>query len=180
MCRLRRAAKSATSLPHPYTEAMLQTRQVAKEDAALIAAHRKAMFVAMGGHEELVLETMRRNCEPWLRQMMANGKYLGWITLDGEHPVASAGLLLLDWPPHPLDPAGAIRGYLLNVFVEPDYRRRGLANQLVERCMREARERNIRVVTLHASDAGRAVYQQLGFRPTNEMMFKSPESGDAA
>jgi ribosomal protein S18 acetylase RimI-like enzyme len=155
---------------------MLQTRRAVLEDAALIAAHRKAMFVAMGGHEESVLEIMRRSCEPWLQQMIARDRYFGWIVSDGETPVASAGLMLMDWPPHPLDPSGEIRGYLLNVFVEPDYRRRGLASELVEACMREARRRNIRILTLHASDAGRSVYDQLGFRQTNEMMYRRPDT----
>ena len=43
--------------------------------------------------------------------------------------VASAGLLILDWPPHPFDPEGELRGYLLNVYVEPEYRKRGLAHR---------------------------------------------------
>jgi GNAT superfamily N-acetyltransferase len=154
---------------------MLHTRKAAPDDAALIAAHRKAMFVAMGGMEETVLETMRQNCEPWLRRMIAGGKYFGWIISDDETPIASAGLLLLDWPPHPLDPAGERRGYLLNVFVEFAYRRHGLAKQLVEECMREARRLAILVVSLHASDAGRALYQQLGFRTTNEMLYRDPD-----
>jgi hypothetical protein len=45
---------------------------------------------------------MRRNCVPWLERVIADGKYFGWITSDGEEPVASAGLMLLDWPPGPL------------------------------------------------------------------------------
>lgn len=151
---------------------MLQTRKAVPEDAALIAAHRKAMFLAMGGHEEPVLEIMRRSCEPWVKRMIQGDRYFGWIISEGDRPVASAGLMLMDWPPHPLDPSGEIRGYLLNVFVEPEYRRRGLAGQLVELCMNEAQQRRIRVVTLHASDAGRSVYEQLGFRPTNEMMYR--------
>jgi ribosomal protein S18 acetylase RimI-like enzyme len=164
--------------PGPYTEAMLQTRKALAEDAGLIAAHRKAMFAAMGGTEDSVLETMRQSCEPWLRRMIAGGKYVGWIISDGGAPVASAGLLLLDWPPHPLDPKGEIRAYLLNVFVESAYRRRGLARQLTETCIEEAHRLGIRVITLHASDAGRPVYDQLGFRPTNEMM--RPDAGLAS
>src|SRR5258708_10924850 len=122
---------------------MLQTRRAVPGDAALIAAHRKAMFAAMGGMQDSMLETMRRNCEPWLERMMLDGKYAGWITSDDEEPVASAGLLVLDWPPHPLDPGGEQRGYLLNGVVEAEYRRRGLARVLGEACMAEARRRGV-------------------------------------
>jgi ribosomal protein S18 acetylase RimI-like enzyme len=153
---------------------MLQTRKAAQEDAALISAHRKAMFAAIGGTQESVLETMRRNCVPWLKRMTVEGKYFGWITYDGELPVASAGLMLQDWPPGPFDPVGELRGYLLNVFVETEFRRRGLARQLVEVCMVEARRRGIRVMSLHASDEGRPLYEKLGFSSTNEMRYLEP------
>jgi len=84
-------------------------------------------------------------------------------------------MLLVDWPPHPLHPEGNQRAYLLNVFVEPEFRKRGLAHLLIELCLAEAHRRGIRVVTLHASDAGRSVYEKFGFHATSEMMFVDPE-----
>ena len=79
-------------------------------------------------------------------------------------------MFVLDWPPHPLHPGSSLRAYLLNVFVEPDFRKRGLAHKLIEQCLEEARRRGIRVVTLHSSDAGRPVYEGFGFHATSEMM----------
>jgi len=155
---------------------MLETRTANEADAALIASHRRAMFAAMGGFEESVLDAMCGASEPWLVRMIDQDKYLGWITTDADRPVASAGLLILDWPPHPFDPASETRAYLLNVFVEPDYRRRGLARALVGLCLAEARRRNIRVVSLHASAEGGPLYESVGFRTTNEMLFVNPQS----
>lgn len=149
-------------------------REATAADAALIAAHRRAMFAAMGRSQEAALDTMARNFASWVARAIAERRYEGWIIADGLHPVASAGLFILDWPPHPLDPVGEKRGYLLNVFVEPDYRRRGLAHDLVEMCMIEARRRGIHVVTLHASDAGRPIYESMGFNAGNEMIYVAP------
>jgi ribosomal protein S18 acetylase RimI-like enzyme len=153
---------------------MLTTRAATTADAALIAAHREAMFRAMGRADDAVLETILRNAEPWTENMIEADKYAGWITTDGGRPVASAGLLVLDWPPHPLDPAGECRGYVLNVFVEPEYRRRGLAHALMELCLDEAKRRGIRIVALHSSDAGRSIYEGLGFKASNEMLYVAP------
>jgi ribosomal protein S18 acetylase RimI-like enzyme len=157
-----------------YTERMLDTRIATTSDAAIISAHRRAMFEAIGETEASVLDVMCRRSEPWVARMIEEGKYVGWIIKDRDHPVASAGLLILDWPPHPLDPTGEYRAYLLNVFVEPDYRKRGLARHLVQQCMAEAARRRIRVVTLHASAAGRPLYETLGFRTTIEMLYAQP------
>jgi ribosomal protein S18 acetylase RimI-like enzyme len=152
----------------------METRLATEADAALIAAHRYAMFAAMGGTPTSVLDEMSRSFLPWVARMIAAGKYIGWITEDGGRPVASAGLLILDWAPHPFDPAGEHRGYLLNVFVDPDYRRRGLAKALVRTCLAEAHRRNLRVVALHSADAARSIYESLGFRATNEMLHADP------
>jgi len=132
----------------------------------------------MGSASPSTLDEMTRSFEPWVERKIAEGKYLGWITEDTAEdestPVAGAGLLILDWPPHPFDPAGEHRGYLLNVFVEPDFRKRGLARALVEQCLAEAGRLNLRVVALHSSEAGRPIYEALGFRPTNEMFYIAP------
>ena len=49
--------------------------------------------------------------------------------------------------------------------------RRGLARALVQICMDAARRRNIRVITLNASDAGLTLYEGLGFHTSNEMLY---------
>jgi GNAT superfamily N-acetyltransferase len=152
---------------------MLQTRTATVEDAELITRHRKAMFADMRDAPEPVLAEMARSFEPWVRRMLAAGKYAGWITCDGDRAIASAGLLILDWAPHFLDPAGEQRGYVLNVFVEPEYRRRGLAQALMKECLDEALRRGIRVVALHASSKGQPVYEKLGFKMSNEMLYRA-------
>ena len=100
------------------------------DDAGLITRHRKAMFADMRDAAEPVLDAMGRNFEPWVRRMLVEEKYVGWITSDDERAIASAGLLILDWAPHSLDPKCDQRGYILNVFVEPEYRGRGIARAL--------------------------------------------------
>jgi ribosomal protein S18 acetylase RimI-like enzyme len=150
---------------------MLATRNATPADAGLIAAHRHAMFAEMGKSDNSTLDEMRRNFMPWVERMLAAGKYVGWVVLDGERPVASAGFFELEWPPHPWDPASEHRGYLLNFWVEPAFRGQGLAHSLVRGALAEARRRKLRVVALHASDAGRHVYHAMGFRETNEMIY---------
>jgi ribosomal protein S18 acetylase RimI-like enzyme len=153
---------------------MLETRTATAADAHLITHHRRRMFVDAGRADNQVLGLMSRNFEPWVAKMIAEEKYFGWLTVDGDRVVAGAGLLLLDWPPHPLDPRSTQRGYLLNVYVEPEYRRRKLASHLIEMALAEARRRKIRVVALHSTDEGRALYESNGFRQTNEMFYVEP------
>ena len=152
---------------------MLTTRSANVRDSALITTHREAMFREMGRGNDASLAAMSRNFTPWLEQRLVSGIYLGWITEENARPIATSGLFLMDWPPHYLDD-GSTRGYLLNVYVDPAYRGRGLAKALTRLAMDECRQRNIRLLTLHASDAGRHVYESLGFIAGNEMQWDVP------
>ncbi len=153
---------------------MLRTRLAVAADAPLITRHRSRMFVDAGRRDDQVLQTMSETHEPWVAKAIVDGRYVGWLTEDEGQVVAGAGLLLLDWPPHPLDPRSAVRGYLCNVYVEPSHRRRKLASNLIELALAEARRRGIRVVALHSTEEGRRLYEANGFRPTNEMFYVEP------
>lgn len=153
---------------------MLETRTATAADARLITHHRRRMFVDAGRADNQVLDIMARNFEPWVANAIADGKYQGWLTSDGDRVVAGAGLMLLDWAPHPLDPNSTQRGYLLNVYVEPEYRRKRLASHLIDFALAEAHRRKIRVVALHSTEAGRRLYESNGFRKTNEMFYVEP------
>jgi ribosomal protein S18 acetylase RimI-like enzyme len=153
---------------------MLETRTARAADANIITHHRRHMFIDAGQANNQILGVMSHHFEPWVAKMIDEQKYIGWLTSDEDRVVAGAGLLILDWPPHPLDPCSVHRGYLLNIYVEPEYRRRKLASRLIELALAEARRRKIRVVALHATDEGRYLYESNGFHQTNEMFHVEP------
>jgi GNAT superfamily N-acetyltransferase len=61
---------------------------------------------------------------------------------------------------------------ILNMYVEREHRRRGIARALMEKMIAWCRENGFVSVGLHASDEGRPLYEQLGFEATNEMRLK--------
>ena len=58
---------------------------------------------------------------------------------------------------------------VLNVYVEREWRRRGIAEALMGELLQALAERGIGRIVLHASEEGRGLYRRLGFTPTNEM-----------
>lgn len=63
------------------------------------------------------------------------------------------------------------RMHLVSMWVDPRYRRRGVARALVDQAVRWAAERRAREVILWVADqntAARRLYERLGFRPTGE------------
>lgn len=151
---------------------MLLTRLAGVEDAELIAYQRRRMFVDAGQAEDgPAMERMQANFGEWVRPRLQAGSYIGWIVEEGEAAVGGAGMWLMDFPPHWMDPE-PVRAYLLNFYVDPAMRGRGLAYRLLKMSVEEARSRGVKVVSLHASKFGRPIYERNGFEPSTEMMLR--------
>lgn len=131
------------------------------------------MFLDMGHPASPALDLMSSEFAEWVKPRLEHGAYFAWLAEDGEKVVAGAGLWLIDWPPHILDPHGA-RGYILNVYTDKAYRQQGLARLLTQCCLDHCKAKHITVVTLHASAHGKGLYESMGFQPTNEMRLNFP------
>jgi GNAT superfamily N-acetyltransferase len=144
-------------------------RQATLDDVDIITGHRYRMFREMGhGDPELQRRAMPVYVE-WLRERMENGRYQGWLMLAPDNAVvAGVGLWLMDWPTGVVDLAH-FRGYVFNVWTEPEHRRKGLSRRLMLTLLAACKAQGINRVGLHASTAGRPGYEALGFTASNEL-----------
>jgi GNAT superfamily N-acetyltransferase len=150
---------------------MPNIRRATAADAELLAEQRLQMYMDAEVPWISATEEMRKNFGPWVCARIEDGSYIGWIVEEDGRAVGGAGLWVMDWPPHFLD-AKPGRGYLLNFYVAPEVRRQGLASELLELSVAEARARGLGVVTLHASKYGRPVYEKFGFKSGDEMLIE--------
>lgn len=88
----------------------------------------------------------------------------------GERCVASATLWFAPWLSTPWYPTRTI-AYLHSVWIDEAYRSRGYARTLTIAAIDMARGLGYRRVVLHASEAGRPVYEKLGFVQGIEMVL---------
>ncbi|MDH4609458.1 GNAT family N-acetyltransferase [Pseudomonas sp. BN102] len=146
----------------------LKARRLELNDLQMICVHRETMFLEAGG-VPAELRVMTEHFRPWLHRRLVDGRYYGFALMDDGQPVAAIGLMTIDWPPHPAHPNLDQRGYVLNVFVEPAYRRRGLASALMKLAEAEFVQRGLSFAVLHATQAGQPVYDGLGWAATTEM-----------
>jgi GNAT superfamily N-acetyltransferase len=154
-----------------YTGSMFETRLATVADAALIAEQRCRMFVDAGQAEGVALDEVKANFEAWVRPRLQDGSYVGWLVQEGERVVAGAGMWMMEFPPHWMD-AMPLRAYLLNFYVELEFRGHGLAYALLETTVEDARRRGIKVVSLHASKFGKPLYERNGFELSSEMILR--------
>jgi len=146
-------------------------RLATTDDCPIIEYHRRQMFLDMGAFSSDQLEAIREAYIQWVKEQIQNDLYLGvLVEIDGD-VIAGGGLSIRNNPPSPID--GLTRhGYVYNVYVAPDYRRRGLARQIMERILELAKEQGITTVKLNASQFGRPLYESMGFTNTTEMSIQ--------
>jgi GNAT superfamily N-acetyltransferase len=146
-------------------------RRASSDDIETLVAHRRAMFVDMGYLDEAALNAMAARCHPWLLAKMSRGEYLAWLATAPDGSIAAgAGLWLMDWIPHMV--GSGSRGNILNVYTEVEFRRRGLAGELMKVAVEWCRSNGVDVLVLHASPDGRRLYEAMGFKGTNEMRMR--------
>ena len=88
---------------------------------------------------------------------------VAFAALAEDGSIASAALLLVsEKPANPRFVNGHI-GTVFNVYTVPDYRRLGLASQVMAELVSYAREEDLDLVELNATDEGYPLYRSLGF-----------------
>lgn len=147
-------------------------------DAATLASHRVGMFHDMGAIHPSMEPVLRDAAERYFGAAIPSGEYVAWLAVaaDGSRrAIAGAGLQLRPMLPRP-DPSGqalltGLEGLVLGVYVEPAWRRQGVARELMRTLLHWSQARRVARLVLHASDDGRALYESLGFVATNEMRY---------
>lgn len=100
---------------------------------------------------------------------MADGTFVSWLAMDGDRIVGTSGMSFVEKPPYFGCPTGKI-GLLTSMFTDPDYRRMGIARELLSRVVKEARDYGCDVVQITASDMGVLLYTDFGFKKNGNFM----------
>lgn len=159
-------AEQATA-PKAAQEVIIRAATLA--DLDVIMQHRRKMFRDDMGTLDAALDQMERTSRPFIERGLREGFYYGWLAMVNSEVAAGAGIIIHDWLTHPSWPQRGKRAYILNVYTEPKFRRRGLARKVMQAAIDCAKREGLGVVWLHATDRGRPLYEQLGFETTNEL-----------
>ena len=146
----------------------IEIRPGSISDIPEIARQRRRMCEDMNYTDAHALSVMESATAQYLNKAIPEGSFRSWLACDNGRVVAGGAVVISPWPAHAYEPE-CRRATILNVYTEPEYRRRGIARQIMETMIAWCRKEGFTRVTLHASDEGRRLYESLGFEPNNEM-----------
>jgi GNAT superfamily N-acetyltransferase len=158
-------------------------RLATEADVGVIAHHRMSMFRDMGSAPAETLAELRTKTAERVQEMFDEGRYVGWLAstaVDPDRVIAGVGVHKRQVQPFPrkrndgsVEITQGRQALVVNVFTEPEFRRKGVARMLMEALMEWASTAGVDALILHAAPDGRALYESLGFKQTNEMRYQS-------
>ena len=108
----------------------------------------------------------------YYQKHMSDGTFVSWLAIDGEKIIGTSGMSFVEKPPYFGCPSGKM-GLLSSMFTDPSYRRQGIAKELLDRVVQEARNYGCGTIQITASDMGVKLYTAYGFvHNSNFMQYK--------
>lgn len=101
---------------------------------------------------------------------MEDNTFVSWLAIGDEKIVGTSGMSFVEKPPYYSCPSGKI-GLLSSMFTDKNYRRQGIARNLLNKVMQEARDYGCGMVQITASDMGVLLYTDFGFKKNSNFMY---------
>ena len=136
------------------------------EDIPVLIDLRKKQLVDEGQSSDV---DMDQELTEFFNKHFADNTLIEWMAEDDGKIVATAAVMLIEFPPAFTNPSG-IKGYITNMYTDPKYRGRGMAKELLNKVLAEARDIGVKNILLAASDMGKPVYRKVGFEDAGEWM----------
>ena len=164
-----RQAAGKTMICAEKTESLLYRRAGSHDRELLTRLRLEVLRAANGLEEDVDLSRTELESRRYYETCFPEDSHAAWLVFDGEEVVGTGAVSFYQVMPTYHNPSGK-KAYIMNMYTRPDYRRRGIAYRVLELLTAEAEMRQIDVVTLEATAAGRPLYEAFGFTAMRDEM----------
>ncbi len=144
----------------------IQYRKLTEKELDRFIEMRICQLREEGATEDLDLKPALRD---YYSRHMADGTFVSWLAVDEDKIVGTSGMSFVEKPPYFGCPKGKI-GLLSSMFTSIDYRRQGIAKELLSCVVNETKEYGCSSVQITASDMGVLLYTDFGFTKNSSFM----------
>lgn len=147
----------------------IEYRKLCEKDLNIFIEMRINQLREEGAKEDIDLKPALQD---YYIRHMKDGTFVSWIAVDDEKIIGTSGMSFVEKPPYFGCPSGKM-GLLSSMFTNADYRRMGIAKELLHRVVEEAKNYGCGTIQITASDMGVKLYTAYGFvHNGNFMQYK--------
>ena len=138
-------------------------RKAGPEDLDLLVRTRiEVLRAANGLPDGTDMTEVERASRLYYERALADGSHTAILVFDSGKVVGTGGVSYYTVMPTYHNPSGR-KAYIMNMYTDPAYRRRGIASRTLSLLIQEAEAMNIHMISLEATAAGRPLYEKAGF-----------------
>lgn len=115
------------------------------------------------------MSLVERESYNYYQKALRDGSHIAYLVFDEECFVGAGGVSFFQVMPTYHNPSGN-KAYIMNMYTDPAYRRRGIAIKTLDMLIKEAKNRGVTAISLEATDMGRPLYEKYGFIKMNDEM----------
>lgn len=148
----------------------IQYKKASIEDLEFLTEIRiKVLRAANRLAEDVDLSEVKGQTHEYYRQALQDGSHTSYLAFDGERLAGAGSVSYYRVMPTCHNPSGK-KAYIMNMYTEPEYRRKGIAFRTLELLVTDAKEKGITAISLEATEMGRPLYEKFGFIKMNDEM----------
>jgi len=121
--------------------------------------------------DETEKEKLRKSLKSYFERHIEANDFIGIICENNEKVISAAFLIMGEWPANRKFINGKI-ATLLNVYTYPEFRKNGIGTNLLKRLIEAAKNQNVSIINLLATEDGERVYKKLGFIETEDKSMR--------
>ncbi|MGY5852473.1 MAG: GNAT family N-acetyltransferase [Candidatus Thorarchaeota archaeon] len=141
--------------------------EASKTDREWILSHRLGLFRESGSSEAYLEETEEVTKSFLNDDWTDHFKY--YLAEENNTVIGGYALSVFTILPFTGQPKGRM-AYLWNMYVEPEYRRKGVGRSLLKHAFGVCKREQIRHMSLHTSKMGRVLYESEGFKSSEHLL----------
>ena len=148
----------------------IEIRKAALEDIELLMEWRMEVL-----HEVFSIPSSKNTDEleqenrAYYQRALAQEEHIACFACMEDKIIGCGGICFYREMPSPDNPTGKC-AYLMNIYINPQFRKQGVGEAIVKWLVEQATKRGISKIYLETSEAGKRLYTKLGFVPMQDMM----------
>lgn len=148
----------------------IEYRQAGLDDLELLVKMRALVLKAANNlPEDTDMSRIEAPSRAYYARALADGSHIAYLAWEGPNLAGTGGICFYRVMPTWHEPDGS-RGYIMNLYTSPAYRRQGIARGMLEHLAAAARARGVKQLSLEATAMGRPLYEAFGFVPLKDEM----------
>jgi len=114
---------------------------------------------------------LRNSLKNYFERHIESNDFIGIVCEYNGNAASAAYLIIGEWPANRTFINGKI-ATILNVYTYPEYRKNGIGTNVIKRIIEEAKNQNVSIINLLATEDGETVYKKAGFIETEDKSMR--------